>query len=214
MIIPNGPVIRCVGGVVHDAGGRTLLVRRANDPGKGRCPLPGGRVEAGETDRSAVHRELLEETGLSVIVEEWIGRVPRPASAGTHDIHGYACRINDLVLFPGDDASQAMRADTATFDTLAAEHRLTDVLAGALRAWADSRIPFRRSETGRYDTPNNRRDSDDSRELSRVPGTGNHPFRRVSSHPAPPPSTRGTASIVNRWPVRTNSPQREAGRRR
>lgn len=139
MIVPNGPVIRCVGGVVHDAGGRLLLVRRANDPGKGQWSLPGGRVEPGETDRSAVHRELLEETGLSVIVEEWLGQVLRPAPTGAYDIHDYACRTNDVVLFPGDDASDAMWADTATFATLDAEHRLTDGLAAALRTWG--RLP-------------------------------------------------------------------------
>lgn len=135
MIIPNGPVIRCVGGVVHDADGRLLLVLRRHDPGRGQWSVPGGRVEPGETDRSAVHRELLEETGLSVIVWRWFGRVLRPAPTGTYEIHDYACRTNEVALFPGDDASDAMWADTATLATLDAEHRLTDGLAETLREW-------------------------------------------------------------------------------
>ena len=52
----------CVGAVaVRD--GRLLMVRRGEEPGKGRWSLPGGRVEAAESVVSAVLRELREETG-------------------------------------------------------------------------------------------------------------------------------------------------------
>ncbi len=143
--ITNGPLIRCVGAVVHDPRGRLLLVKRANEPGRGRWSVPGGKVEPGETDRSAVRRELSEETGLSVIVGRWLGRVLRPAPTGTFDIHDYACRADDVVLSPGDDAADAMWADAASFATLDAEHRLTDGLAAALRGWGQLPGPSARS---------------------------------------------------------------------
>ena len=48
---------------VHE--GRLLLMRRANNPGKGIWFLPGGRIRYGETIEETVLRELDEETGLT-----------------------------------------------------------------------------------------------------------------------------------------------------
>jgi len=46
--------------------GQVLLVKRARPPATGVYTLPGGVVEAGETLRDAVMREVLEETSLTV----------------------------------------------------------------------------------------------------------------------------------------------------
>ena len=50
-----------------------LLVRRANDPGRGRWSVPGGRVEVGETLAEAVLRELEEETSIVGVCGPMIG---------------------------------------------------------------------------------------------------------------------------------------------
>ena len=63
---PERPVVG-VGGVVIE-GGRTLLIRRGNEPLKGRWSIPGGTLEVGETLVQGVARELLEETGIEVRV--------------------------------------------------------------------------------------------------------------------------------------------------
>ena len=55
-----------VGGLVLDDTGRLLLLRRANDPGKGKLGLPGGFVNPGESAENALVRETLEETGLAI----------------------------------------------------------------------------------------------------------------------------------------------------
>lgn len=63
-----------VGVAVMD-GGRVLLIKRGNDPGRGLWAVPGGKVEWGESLIETARREALEETGLEVEVGEviWVG---------------------------------------------------------------------------------------------------------------------------------------------
>ncbi|HYL10480.1 MAG TPA: NUDIX hydrolase [Candidatus Acidoferrales bacterium] len=63
---PERPVVGVGGVVIED--GRTLLIRRGNEPLKGQWSIPGGTLELGETLVEGVARELLEETGLEVRV--------------------------------------------------------------------------------------------------------------------------------------------------
>jgi ADP-ribose pyrophosphatase YjhB (NUDIX family) len=135
VIVSERPVIRCIGAVIHDPQGRLLLVLRANEPGKGLWSLPGGRIEPGETDHSAVLREVREETGLSVIVGPHLGSLLRPGPHGTYEIHDYSCRSIESDLFPGDDAADAAWINSATFNTLERQNALTEGLADVLRSW-------------------------------------------------------------------------------
>jgi len=67
---PEKPIVGIGGVVIED--GKTLLIRRANEPLKGQWSIPGGTLELGETLAEGVARELLEETGLEVRVLEMI----------------------------------------------------------------------------------------------------------------------------------------------
>jgi len=125
------PMIRCVGAVVHDAAGRLLLIRRANDPGRGQWSLPGGRVESGETDESAVARELHEETGLEVRVGSLIGSVQREAFL----IFDYRADAVGGSLAAGDDATDAAWLDLATFQSHEQRGLLVTQLAETLANW-------------------------------------------------------------------------------
>ncbi len=63
-------LIGVVGGAVLDSlaePGRLLVARRTAPPHfAGMWEFPGGKVESGETAEQALHRELLEELGVSV----------------------------------------------------------------------------------------------------------------------------------------------------
>jgi ADP-ribose pyrophosphatase YjhB (NUDIX family) len=124
--------IRCVGAVIFDPSGRLLLVRRAREPGRGRWSVPGGRVEAGETDQHALRREVAEETGLAVEITGWLGSVQRPAPGGAvFDIHDYRCLASGGTLRPGDDADEARWCDARELARLP----LVSGLIEALTSW-------------------------------------------------------------------------------
>ena len=93
---------------MYDEQRRLLVVRRANEPGRGLWSIPGGRVEPGEDDPAAVAREVAEETGLDVEVGALVGEVEREAPKGKlYVIRDYEATAVGGTLTPGDDATDA-----------------------------------------------------------------------------------------------------------
>jgi 8-oxo-dGTP diphosphatase len=125
VFMTNGTV-PCVGGLAYDDEGRLLLVRRANDPGRGLWSVPGGRVERGEDDATALIREMREETGLQVVPGVLVGRVLR----GPFAIADYRCTVVGGPLCAGDDALDARFVDRSALAALPLVDGLLDTLAG------------------------------------------------------------------------------------
>src|SRR5512142_1769733 len=55
-------------GVVVVRDGKALLIRRGNEPARGRWSIPGGVIETGELLHEAARRELREECGIEIEV--------------------------------------------------------------------------------------------------------------------------------------------------
>ena len=128
--------VPCVGAVVRDAAGSLLVVRRANEPGRGLWSVPGGRVEPGETAQQAVVREVAEETGLTVVVTGLAGVVEREAPGGsTYVIEDHTARlaagVDPACLRAGDDALAAAWVAVDDLEELAC----VEGLLAALRDW-------------------------------------------------------------------------------
>ena len=65
---PKHPMVG-VGGLIKQDDS-VLLVKRENEPGRGKWSIPGGLINLGETMKNAVKREVEEEAGLRVDVVE------------------------------------------------------------------------------------------------------------------------------------------------
>lgn len=65
MTLPSLPQVG-VGVVVLNDTGEVLLIRRGEEPNKGLWSIPGGKQDPGETLAETAHREILEETGVTV----------------------------------------------------------------------------------------------------------------------------------------------------
>jgi 8-oxo-dGTP diphosphatase len=67
-------VVQVVGAAVVE-GGRVLMAQRSGGPYDGCWEFPGGKVEAGESDLSALVREIQEELAVSVEPQAFLGEV-------------------------------------------------------------------------------------------------------------------------------------------
>ena len=63
-LYPDQPIVG-IGAVIINEG-KIALIKRGNEPSKGKWTIPGGLVELGESPEQAVIRETKEETGLDV----------------------------------------------------------------------------------------------------------------------------------------------------
>lgn len=91
--------------------GEYLILKRNEEPFRGRWDLPGGFVEMGESPADATVREVAEETGLEVEPIEVIGAFTSEyGTSGQHTVDiAYRCRVKGGSF----DLETAEKADSA-----------------------------------------------------------------------------------------------------
>jgi 8-oxo-dGTP diphosphatase len=106
-VVYSDPKVAC--GVLVERDGQVLLVRRRNEPGRGRWCLPCGFEEADESPEQTAHREAREEVGLEVALEGLLGvyhYTDDPRGAGILLVFRAHCAA-DAQPIAGDDADAA-----------------------------------------------------------------------------------------------------------
>ena len=118
----KSPKLTTDGAILRD--NKILLIKRKNEPFKGKWALPGGFIEYGEKVEDAVVREVVEETGIKTAIKDLIGIYSDP----NRDPRGhtitvvYLLRIKGGVLKAEDDAADAKFFDIKNLPELAYDH--------------------------------------------------------------------------------------------
>ena len=118
--------------------GKILLIKRGNEPFKGKWALPGGFVEYGEKTEDAVVREVFEETGLKTKIKDLVGVFSDP----DRDPRGHVVSIAFFVqhiggkLSAGSDAQYAQSFQVPPKD-LAFDHYDILLAAGVVMGGED-----------------------------------------------------------------------------
>jgi len=103
---------------------KILLIKRKNEPFKGKWALPGGFVEYGERVEEAVLREIKEETGLDAKIKKLLGVYSDP----NRDPRGHTISIVFILegkgkAKGGDDAEEAKFFELKKLPPLAFDHK-------------------------------------------------------------------------------------------
>lgn len=120
----KNPKITVDGAIIKND--KILLIKRKNDPFKGKWALPGGFVEYGEKVEDAVIREVYEETGLKTKIKKIIGVYSDP----NRDPRGHTITIVYLLdiiggdLKSNDDASDAKFFNFKELPDLSFDHNI------------------------------------------------------------------------------------------
>ncbi len=118
--------------------GRVMAARRGPAMRHaGRWELPGGKVEPGEDDATALARELREELGMRVRVGAPLGEARTPSGTGTLLLVAYAVTTTDEPTLGEHDALAWLGpADLATVAWADGDVPLIGALEAHLRALA------------------------------------------------------------------------------
>ena len=118
----KSPRLTADGTILKDK--KILLIKRKNEPFKGKWALPGGFVEYGEKVEDAVVREVYEETGLKTKIRDIVGIYSDP----NRDPRGHTVTVVYFLDIQGgelkssDDASDAKFFDLKDLPELSFDH--------------------------------------------------------------------------------------------
>ncbi len=81
-------------GIIYNTSGEVCLARRREGKSQaGKWEFPGGKLEAGESEAACLQRELLEELGMEIEVQERLGENVHAYSEVEIRLIAYRCRF-------------------------------------------------------------------------------------------------------------------------
>lgn len=132
-------------GALVERDGRVVLIRRGVEPRAGYWSLPAGYVEADEMAEDAAIREMAEETGLEIEIDDLLGVYSFGREPQTGVLILYSANLIGGELRAGDDAQEVRTFDPAEMpadDQIAFNTHLQ-----ALRDWRRARAIVYRQGT-------------------------------------------------------------------
>lgn len=114
--------IEVVAGVIEE-GGKIFATQRGYGDFKGGWEFPGGKMEAGETPKQALARELKEELTVDVLVGDFICTVDYDYPKFHLTMHCFYCTVvgGELKLLEHEAASWLSRENIRSVDWLPAD---------------------------------------------------------------------------------------------
>lgn len=91
-VVNRMKTIEVVAAIIHQ-GEKILATQRGYGDYKGLWEFPGGKIESGETSEDAIRREIREELGVDISVEELVCTVEYDYPAFHLTMHCFWCSI-------------------------------------------------------------------------------------------------------------------------
>ena len=130
----------CVG-VICFRGEEVLLIQRGTAPRKGEWSIPGGRIEAGESEAQAALRELYEETGVRAALGPKVEVILAQFEGFHYRLHDYAAEWMSGQPRAGDDAAKAKFVSVDKIGELKMWPKTQSVIEAALALRALANTP-------------------------------------------------------------------------
>lgn len=108
-LYPDQPVVGI--GIIIVKDGKIVLIKRGNEPGRGKWSIPGGLVELGEHIEQAVIREANEETCLDVVNPRLVDVVDNVDLDGDGKVKYHYVIVDYLVQVVGGNIAAASDAE-------------------------------------------------------------------------------------------------------
>jgi 8-oxo-dGTP diphosphatase len=134
----------CVG-VICFKGDHVLMIQRGQPPRMGEWSIPGGRIEAGESEAEAALRELMEETHITADLGEKIANIPAVFEGYHYRLHDYIATWTGGEPIAGDDAMDCAFVPIEQVAQMQIWPKTRDVILDGYAKWQTNHNPAKKS---------------------------------------------------------------------
>jgi len=112
-----------------------LMIQRGTAPRKGEWSIPGGRIEAGESERTAALRELMEETSITADLGDKIATIPAVFEGYNYRLHDYIASYVSGDPVAGDDAADCRFVPISEVADMELWPKTRDIILEGYKIW-------------------------------------------------------------------------------